>query len=442
MKSGRCISGRAPSTSLWTTEKGKPPKGECGKQPVTERELSCNFTIFHKLSRINSTWVRFTGLRLARHLVIISRDFEPVRAGGVFPMQKFGSSFMSHITRISGLLAAAVMLMAVGAASSANALEPLNRPRGPALWVVNDDGNSVAEFTGNRLKTSGANDPTEVLASADLDEPWGLIFDSNKNLWVSNVGNGTLTKFTFKQLKGLKINSAPAAAVLIGGLDRPEGMAFDAQGNMWVANEGTGQLLEFNFFQLGSSGSPPPVTTITSADLDSPVGLAFDHAGNLWEADDGLDQVAMFSKAKLAAGGTQSASVILTSGSLNAPEPLIFDKSFNLWVGNDGDRSVVKFNKGQLGHSGAPTPAVTLSAVTVTATSAFSIDDPTGVAFDEGGDLWVGNPDSDEFGSVAKFSKRSIKTSGSPQPSVFIDSNSGATNLNAPFFLVFGPEVP
>ena len=80
---------------------------------------------------------------------------------------------------------------------------------------VSAAGQSVGEFTGNALKTSGANDPTEVLASADLSHPWGLIFDSKKNLWVSNVGNGTLTKFTFKQLKGLKNNDAPEAAVVI-----------------------------------------------------------------------------------------------------------------------------------------------------------------------------------------------------------------------------------
>jgi hypothetical protein len=42
---------------------------------------------------------------------------------------------------------------------------------------------------------------------------------------------------------------------------------------------------------------------------------------------------------------------------------------------------------------------------------------------------------------VDKFDKKLIGSSGSHQPSVFIKSNSMATNLDEPFFLAFSPEV-
>ena len=364
-------------------------------------------------------------------------------------MRKFGFGSISQITRISSLLVAVAMLTTAGAAYGKTS-KAFNGPHGPALWVANT-GNFVAEFTPKMLKISGENSPSRVLVSADLDEPWGMIFDSKNNLWVSNVGNGTLTEFTFKQLKALKKNNAPEAAVVISGLDRPEGLAFDGGGNLWVANEGGGgHLVEFTASQLTTSGSPVPKALTDPGEMDSPVGIAFDHSENLWVADDDFSHVLMFTKTQLAAGGSQSATVILTddgSGSIKDCEPLIFDKSGDLWVGNNRDPvqnlgSVVKFTPGQLAQSGSPTPAVMLTATTVNHTPPSSLDIPAGVAFDGGGNLWVGNEVSDHAGSVAKFGKKLIGSSGSPLPSVFIDSNSMEKNLDVPFFLAFGPEVP
>lgn len=364
-------------------------------------------------------------------------------------MRKFGFGSISQITRISSLLVAVAMLTTAGAAY-AKTSKPLNGPRGPALWVVSDVDNTIVEFTPKNLKISGETDPSRVLASADLDGPWGLIFDSRNNLWVSNIFNGTLTEFTLKQLKALKKNDAPEAAVVISGLDSPEGLAFDGGGNLWVANEGNAQLLEFTASQLKTTGSPTPKALTDPPQLRQPVGIAFDHSENLWVSDDHFRQVLMFTKTQLAAGGSQSATVLLTddgSGSTEDCEPLIFDKSGDLWVGNNRDPvqglgSVVKFTPGQLAQSGNPTPAVMLTATMVNHTSTSSLFSPTGLAFDGGGNLWVGNEESDRAGSVAKFDKQLIDSSGSPAPSVFIDSNSMAKNLDSPFFLAFGPEVP
>jgi sugar lactone lactonase YvrE len=339
-----------------------------------------------------------------------------------------------------GLLSASAVLAIAAIAYGGSG--PFNGPEGPALWVVNNDNNAVAEFAGSTLKASGETAPSRELVSADLDEPWGLIFDSHKNLWVSNVDNGTVTEFTLGQLKQLKSNDAPAAAVVIGGLHRPEGLAFDRSHNLWVANEGNNTLAEFTPSQLASSGSPTPKVTISSADFEEPVGIAFNGLGDLWVANDSGGQLTMFTKSQLAAGGTQAATVVISSdgSSLSNCEPLILDKSGDLWVGNNGGSSVVEFTPSQFLISGDPTPAVTLTATAVD--SAESLDVPTGLAFDKSGNLWVGNQESDHQGSVAKFSKKSIKSNGSPTPAVFIDSNSGGTNLNNVFFLAFGPKVP
>jgi hypothetical protein len=57
-----------------------------------------------------------------------------------------------------------------------------------ALWVPNFDGDFVSVFTSKMLKKSGTPDRAGVNLSSALNEPFGEVFDSSKNLWVSNVG--------------------------------------------------------------------------------------------------------------------------------------------------------------------------------------------------------------------------------------------------------------
>ena len=189
---------------------------------------------------------------------------------------------------------------------------------------------------------------------------------------------------------------------------------------------------------------------MSSSDLSSPVGIVFDKKGNIWVGDDDLNHVAMFTAAQLKAGGTQSATVIISddgSGSVDCPEPVAFEADGSLWVANNDDPvqgrgSAVKFKSDQLTMTGTPTPAVMLTATTVTSTTAHSFGDPTGLAFDKQGDLWVANRDSDLNGSVEKFAAAALGSNGSPQPAVFLDSNVGGTNLDGPFFISFGPVLP
>jgi secreted PhoX family phosphatase len=318
---------------------------------------------------------------------------------------------------------------------------------GQALWVPNRSGDFVAEFTSKMLKKSGTPGPAGVNLSSALEEPWGEVFDSKKNLWVSNVHNGTLTLFTFAQLKALGKTNNPTPVVVISGLDRPEGLVFDEDGNMWVANEGDGTLLEFTPAQLATSGSPTPNITISSGDLDSPVGLALNNEGGLWVADDDNDSVMLFTAAQLSAGGSQTPTVLLTSngsGSLDAPEPLRFDKKGNLWVANNDDPTldlgtVVAFSPSQLSASGSPTPIITITSVTVGATN--SLDDPAGLAFDKKGNLWVANVDSDNHGSLAQYTSKQLAAGGALTPNVFLDSDAAGDNIDEPFLITFGPSI-
>jgi hypothetical protein len=316
-----------------------------------------------------------------------------------------------------------------------------------ALWVPNFQGDYVSEFTSPMLKRSGTPTPAGVNLSSDLDEPFGSVFDSKRNLWVSNVGNGTLTLFSFAQLKALGKTNDPTPVVVISGLDRPEGLVFDDDRDLWVAEQGDDKLVEFTPSQLAASGSPTPHTTLTSSDLDSPVGIKFDSLGGLWVANQFADTLTLFTASQLAAGGAQTPTVILTpdgSGSVDAPFALAFDRKGNLWASNLTDPTlhlgtIVEFSPSQLASSGSPTPTITITSVAVGATDSLNV--PSGLAFDRSGNLWVSNFSSDNFGSLAKFTANQLAAGGALTPNVFLDSNAGGTNLDQPLLLTFGPSI-
>ena len=84
-------------------------------------------------------------------------------------MRRFEGGVVAHLGAIASLLVAFAMLSAAGAAYAST-----------ALWVVNQDSDTVGEFAGKALKKSGANNPSRVLASTALAGPWGLIFDARR----------------------------------------------------------------------------------------------------------------------------------------------------------------------------------------------------------------------------------------------------------------------
>jgi hypothetical protein len=86
-----------------------------------------------------------------------------------------------------------------------------------------------------------------------------------------------------------------------------------------------------------------------------------------------------------------------------------------------GSNTVVKFTSAQLGSTGSPAPSVTLSA------SAGSLNGPSALAFDNGGNLWVASTTAQ---MLVKFGTSQLAASGSPTPVVTI-SNLGNTDIAA-----------
>jgi hypothetical protein len=157
-----------------------------------------------------------------------------------------------------------------------------------------------------------------VFASAGLDGPTDLAFDRWGNLFVTNVGDSTVRKFTptghplgvtvsllgagcpgglaFDPAGDLLVTDpcsdlvrrfapggGPMAAFAASGLRGPHSVAFDAAGDLYVGNTGDGNSFGHSVHRYSATGQDRG--TFVPLGPGFPGGLAFDRAGDLLVAD-------------------------------------------------------------------------------------------------------------------------------------------------------------
>ena len=265
------------------------------------------------------------------------------------------------------------------------------------LWVGMIGGPTVMSFSADRLLATTGAPPTSSVGTGKAQ--YGSAFDANGNLWVAQSADNQVAVFTAAQLASGG-NPTPAvvltSTVPLGGfptISDPIGLAFDKTGDLWVANFTDNTISGYTPAQLASSGSPiPAVTLVPPGDsLDEPTGLAFDASGSLWVASANTNTVMAFTKDQLLKSGAPSPAVVIhgKAGSLAGPFSLAFDAGGDLWVGNVNN-TIVRLSTGQLVASDSVTPSTLITQVGV------SIFMPAGLAFDASGNLWVANQASNE----------------------------------------------
>ncbi len=78
--------------------------------------------------------------------------------------------------------------------------------------------------------------------------PFGLAFDASGNLFVSNAGGTTVSKFA---------PGATTPSATLTGVNGPYGMAFDSSGNLYVASYSSNTVSKF------APGTTTPSATLT-----------------------------------------------------------------------------------------------------------------------------------------------------------------------------------
>jgi sugar lactone lactonase YvrE len=305
------------------------------------------------------------------------------------------------------------------------------------LWVANIGNNTLVQLAAAQLQSSGSPSAAQSAGTGSATSPMGLAVDSAGNIWVSNYNANTVVEYSPQQLAA---GGTPTPTVTLSGsaLDRPHGLAFDAQGNLWVASRAANTVVEYTVSQLQTGGNLTPAVTLTAAAPSTGTTvLAFDTGGNLWVGNFYKSTLTEFTTGQLTSSGTPTPAVTLSatsSHSIQGPFALAFDASNTLWVANGagGADTVVAFTVAQRSASGSPVPAVTIQLPGSTNTANPAL--PAGLAFDNGGNLWV----SDMLkNALYAYTPSQLETGGALTPHATI----GVTGaVNGPGQIIFDPH--
>jgi sugar lactone lactonase YvrE len=256
--------------------------------------------------------------------------------------------------------------------------------------------------------TGGRTPATRVTTfSASLVSLNSIAFDSDGTMWIASQEDSTLLGFAPSALSSsASVVATTRIASTNGSLSGPTGLAFDRQHRLWVANPSNRTIVRYDRSQLAAGGAQTPAVVLVGP--GRPTALAFDAAGSLWVSDINSSKVFKYTASQLEASGLPTPAVVLSRNatSLVNPSGLAFDKFGNLWVANAGSRRISAFTPEQLEANGSPDPRIVLSP------SAGSVELPEGLAFDSDGSLWVMGGD----GVLVKFESASLRATDAPEP--------------------------
>jgi sugar lactone lactonase YvrE len=186
-----------------------------------------------------------------------------------------------------------------------------------------------------------------LTASAGLQQPTGLAFDANGDLFLTNSDNYlTVIPATTSTVFGQSMTANVMVGLTISNsaLLQPGEIAFDGHGNLYVANVAgnTVTVIPASSGTLfGQSVTADTVATLAAATgLHNPTGLALDAAGNLYVTNAGTSTVSVLARANTTLFGqlvSSNTTTTLTAFSLLAnPAGLAFDANGDLYASDLG----------------------------------------------------------------------------------------------------------
>ena len=338
------------------------------------------------------------------------------------------------------------------------------------LWVCDSFNNRVLEFSppftigmsaSLVIGQSSFTTSTSATSQTGLYDPAGMAFDPTGNLWVSDVQNNRVLEYIPPFSNGMPASlvvgqpdfTTSTFTTTQSGLDGPLELAFDSHGDLWVADASNSRVLEYvPPFATGMSASlvigqssfttqlrlPPSQTGLNQA-----TGIAFDSGGNLWVADKEnnrtLEYIPPFSNgmpANLVIGQSSFMTGTGTSTQSGLLQPhYVSIANGNLWTSEGefvnngqaygGDNRVLEylppFTNGMsaslvIGQSSFTTSGALTAGQSSTPPTQTSLNNPVGISFDSGSNLWVADSYHHrvlEFGGASAASDFGISNSGS-----------------------------
>jgi sugar lactone lactonase YvrE len=316
-------------------------------------------------------------------------------------------------------------------------------------YAVNSVGigyGSVIKFTtGSSLSTASAIVTTFAgintvgyvdgpAASAEFNNPSGLVSDKQGNFYLSDTYNNVIRKIsssgvvsTFAGSGSIGISDGQGAGAQFYG---PQGLAIDAQGNVFVADAGNHEIRKIT--PSGAVSTFAGVDTAgfldgtgTKAKFNSPHGLAFDKAGNLYVADRGNNLIRRITPAGLVttfSGTTTAGFTDATPGlvaSYNGPSAVAVDAQGNVFIADEGNNAIREISVGG-----------TVSTIAGGPKQAGDVGLPSGMTIDAQGNLYI----ADETGRVLELTAGKIlyTLAGKYNSAGYYDATGTVAQFNLP----------
>jgi hypothetical protein len=243
-----------------------------------------------------------------------------------------------------------------------------------------------------------------LATSATLHYPYGVAVDSAGNLFIADGYNNRIRMvsastgdITTVAGNGTQGYSGDGGAATSAELNRPYGVTLDSSGNLYIAEWGNNVIRKVTVpiatgtistvAGNGTASYTGDGGLATSAELYMPEGVVVDSSGNIYIADTANNRVRMVAASTangftagdiytVAGGGTACAGktdsigdgCLATSATLYQPTSLAFDSSGNLYIADPGDNRVRKVTTPSI-----PTTA-TITTVVGNGTNGYSGD--------------------------------------------------------------------
>jgi len=236
-----------------------------------------------------------------------------------------------------------------------------------------------------------------VATAALLNTPYDTVLDAAGNLYIADSQNSAIRK----------VDSAGLISTFISGINNPRGLAIKDSA-LFVASFGGQQVFQVDLISKalsvvagdGTAGFAGDGAAANIAKLNGPTGITFDAAGDLYIADAVNNRIR---KVILSGAATGMISTVVgdgTTAALNYPQDLIFDPAGDLLIADSFNNRVQKvvlatgITSTLVGDgTAASTGDVSVAPVSEGLVTAAQINNPTGLALDTSGNLYVSEYD-------------------------------------------------
>lgn len=263
--------------------------------------------------------------------------------------------------------------------------------------------NEIAVFARLAGPTGGADARDGVGTGAGFARPASVAVDSSGNVWVADTDSQTI-----RRISPAGIVSTIAGSVEQPGSDDgtgasarffgPEGVAVDAAGNAYVADaqnatirrvapDGTVSTLAGKAGVRGSSDGP-----VSNALFHTPVGVAVDPSGAVWVSDSWNQTIRRVANGQVttvagSAGQSGSADGTGAAARFDLPSGIAVDAAGNVFVADYTNHTIRRVTPAGVVTTIAGSAGISGSANGTGSAARFR--QPTGVAVDSGGNVYV-----------------------------------------------------